>query len=135
MNENQLKNPTALVATLAHELCHLLLLRPGLVDRNEADMEPLTDLLTALLARGGFTANSAFCFQQFTEVSSQGWSTRRQDYLSEAMFGYALAGFAMERGERKPRWADHLSTCIASYFNHAEAWIAANEPRPLIGHP
>jgi hypothetical protein len=98
-------------------------------------MEPLTDLLTVFLGLGVFTANSAFCFEQFTGVSSQGWSTHRQGYLSEEMFGYALARFAIERGERKPRWADHLSTNIASYFNRAEAWIAANEARPLIGHP
>jgi len=35
-----------LVAVLAHELGHVILLRPGLVDREEANMEPLNDLLT-----------------------------------------------------------------------------------------
>jgi hypothetical protein len=50
----------ALVATLAHELGHVILLRPGLVKANEADMEPLNDLLTVFLGFGVFNANSVF---------------------------------------------------------------------------
>jgi hypothetical protein len=132
VNENQLEDPTALVATLAHELGHILLLRPGLVDRDEADMEPLTDLLTVFLGLGVFTANSAFRFTQFSGIHTQGWSSRRQGYLPEEMFGYALARFAWERGEAKPKWADHLSTNVASYFKRSAAWIAANRVPRLI---
>ena len=35
VNSSQLQNPMALVATLAHELGHVILLRPGLVRPNE----------------------------------------------------------------------------------------------------
>jgi hypothetical protein len=38
-----------LVAVIARELGHVILLRPGLVDREQADMEPLKDLLTVFL--------------------------------------------------------------------------------------
>src|SRR5579883_2608236 len=59
LRETELKNPLSLVATLAHELGHVILLGGGLVDRNASDMEPLTDLVTVFLGLGIFTANSA----------------------------------------------------------------------------
>src|SRR5262249_49906588 len=104
VNEVQLKDPMALVAVLAHELGHIILLRPGLIDRDDPDMEPLNDLLTVFLSFGIFTANSAFRFEQHSDNTSQGWSVRRLGYLSEEQFGYALARFAFERGEGKPAW-------------------------------
>jgi hypothetical protein len=131
LNETQLKNPDSLVATLAHELDHILLLRPGLVGREERDMEPLTDLVTVFLGLGVFTANSAFQFKQFTGLQSQGWSTRRQGYLPEEVFGYALARFAYERGESKPEWASYLSTNIASYFRQSMRWLRTTSASKL----
>jgi hypothetical protein len=124
INEDQLKDPVALVATLAHELGHIMLLRPGLVDRNDPDMEPLNDLLTVFLGFGVFTANSAFRFEQHSDYASQGWSTRRTGYLSEEQLGYALARFAFERSEGKPVWVSFLSTNIAAYLKRSAAWLA-----------
>lgn len=130
INEAQLKDPMSLVAVLAHELSHIILLRPGLVDRSDADMEPLTDLLTVFLGFGIFTANSTFRFEQHSDSTSQGWSARRLGYLSEELFGYALARFAFERGEPKPAWRSFLSTNIASYMKRSAAWLTTrNEPR------
>jgi hypothetical protein len=126
INEAELKDPTALVAVLAHELGHIILLRPGLVEPNEPDMEPLNDLLTVFLGFGIFTANSAFRFQQYSNNESQGWSTRRLGYLSEELFGYALARFAFERGESKPAWTPFLSTNVAAYLKRSAAWLAAH---------
>ena len=60
----------AWVGVLAHELSHIILLRPGLVDRNEKDMA-LTDLLTVFLGFGIFTANSVFRFKQYSENNRQ----------------------------------------------------------------
>jgi hypothetical protein len=124
INEAQLKDPLALVATLAHELGHIMLLRPGLVDRNDPDMEPLNDLLTIFLGFGVFTANSAFRFEQHTDYLSRGWSTRRIGYLSEEQLGYALARFAFERGEGKPAWVSFLSTNVAAYLKRSAVWLA-----------
>jgi hypothetical protein len=58
-----------LVATLAHELGHIILLRPGLIKRTKEDMEPLNDLLTIFLGFGIFTANAAFRFEQHGELA------------------------------------------------------------------
>jgi hypothetical protein len=132
VNEAELREPMALVAVLAHEIGHIILLRPGLIDRNEADMEPLNDLLTVFLGFGVFTANAAFRFEQYTNNESQGWSTRRLGYLSEELFGYALARFAFERGETKPKWASFLVTNIASYMKRSAVWLQANQQQRLF---
>jgi len=134
INEAQLKDPVALVAVLAHELGHIILLRPGLVDRNDPEMEPLNDLLTVFVGFGIFTANSAFRFEQHRYSTSQGWSASRLGYLSEEVLGYALARFAFERGEGKPAWISFLTTNIASYMKRSAAWLASNdEPHLFVG--
>jgi hypothetical protein len=127
-----MEDPMTLVATLAHELGHVILLRPGLVGRDEPDMEPLNDLLTVFLGFGIFTANSAFRFEQFTTNESQGWSSRRLGYLSEELFGYSLARFALERGEKKPEWRTLLSTNAAVYMKKSMAWLEAEGATRLL---
>jgi hypothetical protein len=131
INSSKLADSLALVATLAHELGHVILLRPGLVGREEADMEPLNDLLTVFLGFGVFNANAAFQFRQYTNNDSQGWSTQRLGYLSEELFGYGLARFAFERKEAKPGWAKYLSVNVSSYFKRSLAWLQANGS-PLV---
>jgi hypothetical protein len=133
INESQLKDPMALVATLVHELGHVMLLRPGLVQRDDPDMEPLNDLLTIFLGFGIFTANSAFRFEQHQDNTSQGWSTRRLGYLSEEQLGYALARFAYERGDAKPAWKSFLSSNIAIYMKRSLSWLRENRELRLFG--
>jgi hypothetical protein len=132
VNEAELKDPTALVAVLAHEVGHIILLRPGLVDRDEPDMEPLNDLLTVFLGFGVFAANAAFRFEQHADNQSQGWSARRLGYLSEELFGYALARFAFERGEAKPKWSSFLTPNVASYMKRSAVWLVANRRQRLF---
>jgi hypothetical protein len=120
---DQLEDPLCLVATLAHELAHVLLLGGGLLDRNQEDMEPLTDLATVFLGMGFFTASAAFQFRQWTDNSRQGWSTKRTGYLSEQLWGYALAYFTYKRSEDKPTWAGMLPRNIRAYFKQSSAWL------------
>ncbi len=123
INEAQLKDPMTLVAVLAHELGHIILLRPGLVERDDPDMEPLNDLLTVFLGMGIFTANSAFRFEQYSTDTTHGWSAQRLGYLSEELFGYALARFAFERREAKPAWRKFLATNVEGYMKRSAAWL------------
>jgi hypothetical protein len=126
-----LKDPLSLVATVAHELGHVILLGGGRMLRETVDHEPMTDLLTVFLGLGVFTANSAGRFKQYQDVRSQGWSMQRLGYLTEQIYGYALARFAMERGEEKPEWTTHLSTNVSAYFKRSRAWLRKNTP-PMI---
>jgi hypothetical protein len=119
-----LKEPFALVATVAHELGHVILLGGGHMDRNTPDHEPMTDLLTVFLGFGIFSANSAARFKQYSEAGWHGWSMQRLGYLPQGVYAYALAKFAAERGETKPEWARHLSTNVRVYFKRSRAWLA-----------
>lgn len=129
VDEGLLKDPVAVIAVLAHEIGHVILLRPGLVARDDPDMERLTDLVTVFLGFGVFSANSAFYFEQHNHYDSQGWSTRRLGYLPEEVYGYSLARFAYERGEGKPRWVSFLCTNVAAYMKRSLSWLSSrNEP-------
>ena len=128
VRSTQLKDPLALVATIAHELGHVILLGGHLLDPDTPDHEPMTDLLTVFLGLGIFTANSAGRFQQFQDERRQGWSMQRLGYLPEEVYGYALARFAIERGEKKADWPKHLSTNVGSYFKQSRAWLIENDP-------
>jgi len=129
VRSTQLKDPLALVATMAHELGHVILLGGSLLNPTATpDHEPMTDLLTVFLGLGIFTANSAARFTQYQDERRQGWSMQRLGYLPEQVLGYALAKFAMERGEAKPDWAKHLCTNVWSYFKQSRRWLQHNTP-------
>jgi hypothetical protein len=124
-----LKDAVPLVATVAHELGHVILLGGGLMAPATPDHEPLTDLLTVFLGLGIFTANSAARFRQYQDERRQGWSMQRLGYLRQEVYGYALARFAAERGENKPGWARYLSTNVRAYFKRSRSWLARNSGR------
>lgn len=93
-NPSQLRRPEALIATFAHELAHYLGHSVEKEPPGGPDFEEYaTDLLAVFMGFGVFLANSAFTFQQYTDVDSQGWSMRQQGYLSERQLTYALAIF------------------------------------------
>jgi hypothetical protein len=127
LRSSQLDDPVALVATLAHELCHVILLGGDLMEHSVKDMEPMTDLLTVFLGFGIFNANCAARLTKWQNDRKQGWSMQRLGYLPEEIYGYALARFAHERAERRPEWTKHLSTNVRSYFRKSSAWLENHE--------
>jgi hypothetical protein len=48
---------------------------------------------------------------------------QRLGNLPPEVFGYALAKFALERGDHKPKWTTHLSTNVRSYLESSTAWL------------
>src|SRR5262249_54398499 len=111
-----LDDPLAMVATMAHELGHVLLLGQGRVSADVEDHEPLTDLLTVFLGLGIFTANSVLREHYWDAGAVSGWSMGRSGYLTMAMYGYALSLFAWMRGEVQPSWAKELRLDVRSAF-------------------
>ena len=126
------KTLAPIYGAIAHEIGHIILLRPGFVGRDEPDMEPLNDLLTLFLGFGIFTANSAFRFAQYTTNDSQGWSSQRLGYLEEPVLGYALARFAYERHEEKPAWASFVKSNISPYMKRSLAWLLHHQQGRLL---
>jgi hypothetical protein len=102
----QARQPVALVATIVHELGHERLLGEDRIERGRRDGEPLTDLFAVAFGFGIFSANAAFDFHR----TDTHWGTSRLGYLTEPMYGYALARYAWLRGEADPEWAKHLDT-------------------------
>ena len=115
---HQLKDPPALVATFAHEIGHFLL-RDRDLPRGGIRREMLTDLVPIFLGLGILTSSAAFRFTQWHDNQYQGWRASRQGYLSEPMYGYALAVFAWLRGDQKPRWAKHLTPNVRLYLRQS----------------
>ena len=123
INISQFKNPTKLVATIAHELGHVILLGGGKISRDDKDHEYLTDLITVFFGLGIFTANSAFQFSQWQDHSHQGWSASRLGYMSEETFAYSLAGYAWIRGEINPKWSNYLAMNVGHYFKQSMKYL------------
>jgi len=135
IRSSQLKDPLSLVATMAHELGHVILLGGGLMTPKSPDHEPITDLLTVFLGLGIFTANSAGRFKQFQDDRRIGWSMQRMGYLPEEVFAYALAKFVVERSEKRVVWERHLSTNVRAYFKRSRAWLAKNPQYVATARP
>jgi len=104
IESSQLGDPLSLVATLAHEIGHEILIGQGRITPDQPDHEPLTDLLTVFLGMGIFGGNATIRDRGWSSGGWAGWQTRRLGYLDQRTFGYALARFAWTRGESSPSW-------------------------------
>jgi hypothetical protein len=122
LRTDYLSDPMSLVAVIAHELGHVLL-DDKKIARNRKDLEYLTDLLMVLTGLGIFSANSSFKFTQWSGGFKQGWKAQRLGYLTEPMFGYALALFASSRRESKPPWSKYLEGSIKHHFKSGLAYL------------
>lgn len=119
-----LQDPQAMVATMAHELGHVLLLGQGRISPEEEDHEPLTDLLTVYVGLGIFTANSVIHENYWHSGQVSGWSMGRRGYLDMRALGYALAKFAQARGEDRPPWMRELRLDVRSAFKQTVRFLA-----------
>lgn len=104
-----LKDPTSLIATVAHELSHLTLLGEGRLHEND---EELTDINTIALGFGIFTANSIFRFQQFQSTSHQGWQAQKSGYIPEQVAAYSLALLTNYQKKEDNSWTQFLNKSV-----------------------
>ncbi len=119
-----LADPSALVATFAHELGHYLLSTtrrsfPGGEDMHEL----LTDLTAVFMGFGVFLANSAREYNAQQHM----WQTRHQGYLSERALVTALVASELLAG-RDPREArQFLKPYLAQDLDVALKWFALRD--------
>jgi hypothetical protein len=109
---NQLADPLGLVAVLAHELAHRLLIDRGL-RKDDLDAAWVTDLLPVYLGLGIFTANATLGEKAEHQGHHCSCTSHCRGYLNSGILGYALALFAWVRGERRPDWAKFLRLDVA----------------------
>lgn len=127
-NTNLINRPESLIATFAHELAHYLSRvakehPPG----GEEYWEHATDLTAIFLGFGIFLANSAFTFEQYTGVESQGWSASRQGYMSEQEIIYALAVFCILKDIQAIEVISYLDSHLRSSFKKCYRELQGNE--------
>ena len=137
LNRELRADPEQLAATVAHELCHEVLLgdrtRGSLsaggprfatvgetfehgdaggdsaANRLDADEEPLTDLAAAALGLGAFVANATLKERRTPAAYGYWWQLGRAGYLTSREIGYAMACLVYARGETgTPPWVGEL---------------------------
>jgi hypothetical protein len=124
IEESLLHTPQELIAVLAHELCHVLLLGHNRITADEHDHEPLTDLLTVYLGFGIFTSNSVIYQESFRDGNQYSWSMGRRGYLTMPMYGYAWALFASIRNDNGGLWKPHLRLDVRDAFKKCTKLLA-----------
>ncbi len=124
--------PPALIATLAHELCHFHLSRKPEDWPGGREVEELvTELAVAYFGFGVFAANNAFAHSQYTDTYGQGWMSSVEGYLSERSWCFALAVF-LTLSDRQGAASLHLKHGPAAMVKKAEAYLAK---RPALLAP
>ncbi|MEV4410652.1 hypothetical protein [Catellatospora sp. NPDC049609] len=112
-------SPVPLVATIAHELAHVLLLGDERIAPEHPDSERLADLATVYFGMGVFgSATAVRC-------------ARRRPGMNLPLYGYALAHYAWQRGETAPDWAADLRFAPRLYLRRGLrhlAYRAATDP-------
>jgi len=115
--------PTQCVAAIAHELSHLR--RPSPDEQPSAGGgEELVDLISVCLGLGVFAANACFDSVKVAGYRSVGYRTTLVGFMTERMYGYALARYALLRGEPDPTWARHLDVNPRTYLKQALRFLA-----------
>ncbi|MCH8829553.1 MAG: HEAT repeat domain-containing protein [Planctomycetes bacterium] len=125
--ESQLADLELLLATLARELSHHLLLGEGRLSADDDDHESVTDLLPVFLGLGVFGANATLRETMETSGGWHRWSISRQGYLPARIHGYALALFAWIRGEFRPDWASALRLDARDVFHKSLRYLRQTE--------
>lgn len=122
IEKNQLKNPVALIATIAHELAHYKLLGEGRLKNND---EPLTDLTTIIFGFGIFTANTSVVkMQTWSGAYHAGWHIHgASGYLNFKLNGFALALFSSYRNENNPTWINFLENDVLKEYSKSIKYI------------
>lgn len=111
----QLKKPISLIATMAHELSHFILLGENRIEEND---EYLTDLTAIVYGFGIFLGNSKFQHQKFQNMNSSGWQISSQGYLPEQIIAFSMAWLSIHRNENTD-YKIFLNKDLERYFNQS----------------
>jgi hypothetical protein len=121
----QLKDPVSLIAVMAHELCHYVLI--GLYEYGHMDdqeNEYLTDLLVIAYGLGIFQGNSSFSRKTWDSSSGHsGWSIGKQGYLPKQVTAYAMAVIELYKGRFEQDWLHFLEKDFKKYFTRSVGYV------------
>lgn len=123
-----LRDPDALAATFAHELCHYLLMDAGDPPGGPDLMEHSTDLAAVYLGFGVLLANSARTFEQWHGGGMQGWRASSTGYLSEQALTTGTAMFAALHGFEDRAASGQLKPYLQKDLKKARKAVAHEYP-------
>ena len=116
---SQLNDTISLIATIAHELAHEILLGEGLLEEND---EFLTDLTAIFYGFGLFLGNSSFRVMQRNTAFGSEWGFSSQGYLPEQVIAYVMAWLSFERNEEL-YYAQYLNKSLKKYVEQAYRYL------------
>ncbi len=96
-----------LVGTMAHELAHARLIGEGRIDPDVYDHELTTDLTVVHFGLGIFLANTPRVYSS-RYSRWPGSKLKMPEYMTDPMYGWAMALLALFRGEDHPPWRKYL---------------------------
>jgi len=120
----QLKKPLSLIATIAHELSHFILMGQRNIELEGVENEWLTDLLAIANGFGIFIGNTAFEFNQWQSGDGWGgWQSSMQGYLPQQITAHAMAIIEMKKSSEVPDWTSHLKTDFKTDFEQSMRYL------------
>lgn len=125
IEEELLKNPISLIATLGHELAHVKLLSDKLIEEND---EYLTDLTVIFFGLGIFNANTSLTkLNTWSGVSHSGWQiSGGEGYVPYKVQAYAMAAISNYRQETSTDWSNYLEKEVKREFDKSLKYINLN---------
>ena len=130
-NPDLVADPTAMIATFAHELAHYLMSTAASAPPGGWELHELhTDLAAVAMGFGIFLANSARSFSQFQGGGEAGWSTRSQGYLGEQALVTALALRERIAGRDALAASPFLKPYLQSDLRRADKALSKRIPDP-----
>ncbi|WP_459212506.1 hypothetical protein [Aquimarina rhabdastrellae] len=123
IEREMLRKPIALIATIAHELAHQILLGENRIEEND---EFLTDLTAIVYGFGIFIGNSRFNFSSFSTNKGNGWSMSNQGYLPEQIIAYAIAKLSIERKE-EIEYVEYFNETMKKFFLQSITYLEQEE--------
>ena len=126
----QLKKTNSLIATIAHELSHYVLLGQKGVYLEGEENEWLTDLLAIAYGFGIFIGNTKFEFSQWQSGDGWGgWQSSMQGYLPQQITAYAMAEIEIRRTKKIPDWINLLKNDFQNDFKKSMKYLISNNEK------
>lgn len=120
----QLKRPISLIATMAHELSHYLIMEEKGYYFDEYENEILTDLTAIAYGFGIFLGNSKFKFNQWQSGDGWGgWSSSTQGYLPQQVIAYVMAEIERRKGSYSAPWINFLEGSFQKDFEKSIKYL------------
>lgn len=127
---NQLKDLDSLIATMAHEISHYLIMEEKGYHFEETENEYLTDMAVIVYGFGIFMGNSKFKFKQWSSGDGYGgWSMSNQGYLPQEVIAYAMAEIQRRKNDFEPSWTQYLNKSFRKLFEKSLKYVQQEQEK------